>query len=956
MNVLSRTLAIFIVTFKRLRANLGLTLATLLGLTIAVGLITTVPLYADAVSYRILTERLSTQSENLKRPPFSFIYHYVGSWKGPVEWSDVQPLNDFLMRDGAAELGLPLEIAVRHIETNNFRLYPENALDYTDDAAWLGFFYLAATNGFADHVVISEGRFPAPASDTPDGVVEVLAAARTAEELGFQVGDRFVLYDYRQEDSAKRDLTVEISGIWRPIDPEDGFWFFGQSSYDDLFIVPDETMSGRVASQFDSEVYYALWYLVLDGSGVQTGDVPGLTARFQAVERNVDTLLPFTTAAVSPLGPLQGYRVTVDRLTRLLAAYDVPIVILVFSFIALIVGLSVDQRRNEIAMMRSRGATPGQVVGMSLLEGVLLGLGAWLLGTGVGLVFTHWMGRAQSFLDFSSETFLRVIVTPDSLRAGAFAVALALVAQLLPTIAASASTIVSYKQEQARSVTRPWWQRTGLDLLLLVPVVYGFYLLEAQGALLVVGENTSGEDPFQNPLLLLLPALTIFSGSLLVLRVLPMLMEAVRWLLFRTDSVGVLMAVQQLARAPRLYTTPLILLSLTVGLAVFTASLAQTMDFQVYDAQLYRVGADLSLTGPGLPIFGGGSRFNPNPEAERQAEAAIFLPMAEYESFPGVSAAARVGKYNGTAYTGGEQVLSKIYGVDRADFGRVAFWRWDFARFRLGALLNALATSPDALLASADFLRENGLRVGDFLRIDVSLGEGEVPLNAQIVGSVDYFPGWYRDEDGPLFITNLEQLFTLAGSEFPYEVWLQTTPAFDGEAFDAWLRSQRLFTWRWDEPYNSITQEQLRPERQGLFGLLSVGFIASAVVTLLGYFIYALFSFRKRMIEMGILRAVGMSQRQMGLWVGIELGLLIVLGLLLGAGSGSWVSLTFIPYLQLGAKSVELVPPYLVEVAWAAIGQILLLFIVLFVASMSVLTALLRRMRIFEAIKLGETT
>ena len=107
---------------------------------------------------------------------------------------------------------------------------------------------------------------------------------------------------------------------------------------------------------------------------------------------------------------------------------------------------------------------------------------------------------------------------------------------------------------------------------------------------------------------------------------------------------------------------------------------------------------------------------------------------------------------------------------------------------------------------------------------------------------------------------------------------------------------------------------------------------------------------------MGILRAVGMTQRQMAVWVGFELAFLILLGLLLGVGIGSWVSQTFVPYLQLGAEAVDLVPPYLVEIAWEAVIQVLLLFAGLFVASVTVLITLLRRMRIFEAIKLGETT
>lgn len=958
MSFFFRTFAIFILTFKRLWAQRGLTAATLVGLIVAVALITTVPLYADAVSYRILTERLSTQSANIIRPPFAYMYNYVGAWKGAIEWEDISKLDTYLHQDGARDLGLPLSLMTRHIESNNFRLYPADTEDYSSDKTALGYFYFATTENIADHVEIIEGHFPTPAGPSPNGLVEVLVSEAMATELGVQVGDRYILYDHNNASAIRNDFPLEIAGVWRPLDSKDEFWFFRLESFDDLLFVPEETFTARLAPSLSGEVYYALWYLVLDGSQVGTADVNRLTSGARKAEVNVDSLLPFAASAVSPVEPMQGYRSTVQRLTLLLTAYDVPIVILILAFIALIVGLAVEQRRNEIAVMRSRGATPGQVVGIAVFEGLLMGLMAWLIGTGIGLLFTQLMGRAQSFLDFSADTFLRVALTPESVRAGLLAMGLALAAQVIPTLSASRDTIITYKQEQARSVTRPWWQRAWLDVLLLIPAGYGFYLLQEQGSLLVVGEAaasaSAGDDPFQNPLLLLLPALTVFAVALLFLRVLPLLMEGLRWLLFHTDSVGVLMAVQQLARTPRLYATPLVLLALTVSLSVFTASLAQTMDFQLFDDHLYQVGGDVNLTGPGVPMFAGGNPFNPNAATETR-ETAIFLPVSEYETFPGVTAATRVGTYLATTSVGGRTINGMYLGIDRSTFGSVAFWRYDFARYRLGSLLNAMATSPDALLVSNHFLASNSLRVGDFFRLDVRLSEGVVQLNTQIVGGVDYFPTWYPEEDGALFIGNLDALFTSAGSESAYNVWLRTTSDFDEEAFGDWLWDQKLFTWRWNEPYTEIAKEQVRPERQGLFGLLSVGFMASALVTVLGYFMYALFSFRRRFIELGILRAVGLSQRQMGVWVACELGFLILTGLVLGTATGIWVSERFIPYLQIGATASALIPPYLVEISWGAVWQIAGLFVLLFGGALAVLGGLLRRMKVFEAVKLGQT-
>jgi putative ABC transport system permease protein len=98
-----------------------------------------------------------------------------------------------------------------------------------------------------------------------------------------------------------------------------------------------------------------------------------------------------------------------------------------------------------------------------------------------------------------------------------------------------------------------------------------------------------------------------------------------------------------------------------------------------------------------------------------------------------------------------------------------------------------------------------------------------------------------------------------------------------------------------------IAAEQTRPERQGLFGLLTAGFFASAVLTVLGFLVYAVVSFRRRFIELGTLRAVGLSVGQMAAYLAGEQAILILTGAGLGTILGVTASRLFIPYLQVGA-------------------------------------------------------
>jgi putative ABC transport system permease protein len=152
-----------------------------------------------------------------------------------------------------------------------------------------------------------------------------------------------------------------------------------------------------------------------------------------------------------------------------------------------------------------------------------------------------------------------------------------------------------------------------------------------------------------------------------------------------------------------------------------------------------------------------------------------------------------------------------------------------------------------------------------------------------------------------------------------------------------------------------VLKEQTRPERQGLFGVLSVGFAAAALLTVLGFFLYAVFSFRRRLIELGVLRAVGLSAPQMGAFLGWELLLLLGTGVGAGTALGVAASRIYIPYMQVGISPESTIVPFAVIIAWPEIYRIYALFGALFVIALAVLLVFLLRMKIFQAVKLGET-
>jgi putative ABC transport system permease protein len=271
--------------------------------------------------------------------------------------------------------------------------------------------------------------------------------------------------------------------------------------------------------------------------------------RITRVELQAKNLLNSVYLKESPKELLLDYRRTTNLLSFLLSAFSVPIAALFLAYINLVSGVIIERQRNEIAVLRSRGATLLQIVGITLLEGVLLVALALVTGvpTSIGVIFL--MGKTRSFLDFSLPASLRLDVTTLSLVFGGCAGLLVLTGRVTLVCEAARHTIITYKQEQARSLRAPWWQRAGLDILLFIPAIYGTYLLRKQGSLLP-GATVTVNDPFQNPLLLLVPALGIFACTLFLLRLLPGTMAGIAWVATRTKSVGLLLASRHLSRTP----------------------------------------------------------------------------------------------------------------------------------------------------------------------------------------------------------------------------------------------------------------------------------------------------------------------------------------------------------------------------------------------------------------------
>ena len=513
------------------------------------------------------------------------------------------------------------------------------------------------------------------------------------------------------------------------------------------------------------------------------------------------------------------------------------------------------------------------------------------------------------------------------------AVGMAILATLLPAVGAARFSIVSYKNQVARSTRTPLWQRFFLDFLLLGVAYYGYTTLSNRASILAADQ---AGNLLVDPFLLLVPALFILAFGLLTLRILPWIVRLMAWISSRLPGVSALMALRQLSRQPSQYNALVLLMILTLALGTYSASAARTLGQNFYDRVAYSIGPDLAVS----------EAWQFNQEDQTWTEP----PFGVHYEVPGVEVASRVLTVKAQPQIGGRATRgeAKVMGIDWTDFAKTAWWRRDFADYPFQVYMNFLGSNEEGILAQRSFATQNNLKPGDRMSLIIN----QRPTDFTVVGLIDYWPTFYPEKE-TFFIGNIDYMLDKTGLQ-PYGVWMKLTPeARAGDIIAALTDKGNIVVTAQDARSQHIVDRR-DPQRTGLFGILSIGFIVAAVITVIGFLFYSFLSLRRRMLQFGVLRAMGLSVGQLITMLSLETVFLALIGVLIGSGVGYWASRLFVPFLQVSAEATGRTPRFLIVTEWTDNLRIYAVLGLMLVVALSGLITLLARLNIHQAVKLGE--
>jgi len=325
-------------------------------------------------------------------------------------------------------------------------------------------------------------------------------------------------------------------------------------------------------------------------------------------------------------------------------------------------------------------------------------------------------------------------------------------------------------------------------------------------------------------------------------------------------------------------------------------------------------------------------------------------PWEVHYRLPGVVRPARVRRQEVTPVVGGRsQRRGTLMAVDAHEFGQVAWFRRDLGRWDLNGYLHLLAASPEAALVSRGFVERHRLQPGDQVVLVDEFGQ-EVPVT--IYGVMDYWPALDPGE-GDFFIANLDYVEEELGL-WPYQVWLRMEPGAPLQPVVEALRAEGIYVRRAVDTRQQVVRLRRDPQFHGLMGGLSAGFLIAAGVSVLGFWLHAALGAGARVVQFGALRAMGLGRWQLTAAVALEQGLAVGTGVLAGTGLGRGAARLFLPFLQQGVDAVARTPPFRVEEAAADRARLYLVLLLMLAGAVVGLGVALGRLRIHEALKLGE--
>lgn len=943
----------FFLVLRKILNNKWLMACLLAGSILAVSMVSSIPLYTGGILQRMLTKDLEQYQLDTGKYPGRYVmelnaFTYYSS-------KDDGRINAYRWFDGRTDgmvdkLGLPY-LKVKRLGLDYMTFVPESVNGSKPTKVYCK---LYGITDYDKHVELVAGRLPS--TEPIDGVYEVLASERAQNSMNVLLGQSMTLND---ETKQIGQIQVKVVGLFRRPAKADAWWSEGAATYDTSLMIDYNLMESDIV-QANKAIVTAYWYYALDYAKLKVENLKTFN-QLLIDQKAFFTHYAGTRWEFPAQKIMDQYAIRADQLKLTLWVLQVPILLMLAFYIFMVSQLIIENDRNEIAVMRSRGASGMQVFGSYLMQSAILSGLSVAAGPFVAFLICRVLGASNGFLEFVSRTALPLSMSWDTLLYAIYAGCFSVFMMMVPAVRATRLTIVEHKQKKARRWNAPLWQKMFLDFIMLGASLYGLYQYTIRQTTIMVTAAEGMTVPV-DPFLFIISTAFVIGAGLLFLRIYPFVVRLVAWAGSRFWPPAIYTSFIQVGRSGGREQFLMLFLILTISIGVFSANSARTINQNIIDKENYKYGADLTLkmewpsnevsAMPAGPMMGPAE---PDTTSGRQVVIYQEPDFNLYSRVAGTEAAARVFiPTDAVSIYGSEraQKTGKLMAIVPNEFGKVVWSKPDLLDYHINKYLNLISQAPNAVLVSEALMKDLKLKAGD--PISFRWGDQD-EVDGVVYQMVPFWPGFnpYQQDSKYFVVANLNYVQASTSLE-PYQIWYKRkADATTKQIYDDIESKKMQLEWI-DDTKQEIVKKKNDALLQGTNGAMTLGFVVTLAISMIGFFIYWILSIQARTLQFGVFRAMGMSAGRVILMLVFEQAMISGAAIVMGLIVGGVMSKLFVPLLGLVYGAAEQVPPFTVMASRADYIRLYAVVGGMLASGLALLGVLVKRIKVSQAIKLGE--
>ena len=802
-----------------------------------------------------------------------------------------------------------------------------------------------------NHIEIVAGRMYETQPDS-EGIVDVIVSQQGLQFMNLLMDECFTLGNIRYESG--EPVVFRVCGVFQGSSDVDSFWVNPPSSFVNECLMDDELFRQIFRTDGSCTISSSI-HIMMDFTTITSDQVEGMLEAAQeraAYYKGLSRVTYWDSFQFT----LTDHMVVEKQINVALWVLQVPIFALLAAFLFMVSRQILDMEQNEIAVLKSRGASRGKIIGVYLIQSFLICLLSLAIGIPLSFFLVQVLGSANEFLEFVGRSALPLQLNGKILLACSAAAALSICAMVLPVFRHANVTIVNHMQRKHRKRNSPLWQRLFLDVILLGVALYGLYTYNNQKDALTTNVLNGGS---LDPLLFICSSLFILGSALLALRIIPAITYVVFRLFRKWWSPALYTTFLQLIRSRHGQTFIVVFLIMTMALGIFNSQTARTINSYAEENIQYSMGADIVLQ----------EKWHDNSAmvaAGKATELEYYEPdFGRYESLVGNGAAAvtRVLAYHEGIIRKSGTTINDVYvmGIDPPTFGPMVWMKDGLLKHHLYDYLNAMSMREDGILISRNMQADFGIQLGDSLPVYHSNGQS---ARGTVCGYLDYFPSYnpnkyVENADGTfseaphyLIVANIDYLNGYKWPLRPYEVWIDAEGSSDF-IYD-FITEQKITLKSFKDLPDQLIRLKNDPLFQGTNGVLTVSFVVALILCSAGFLIYWILSIKARSLQFGIYRAMGMTMGEILLMLFGEQ--IFISGTSIAAGIlvGSLASKFYIPLIQIAYSDASSALPLVLVSDSNDLFRLLIVVGSVVLLCMVILGWLISKLKITQALKLGE--